>query len=144
MKTRNSLEEVMRSWTPRAPSERIEKRLFANAGGRAPEASGRAETWTMTRRSTSHRLPWWQTLGASAVAFAVAVMTLFNVAQLTATDSPSSAWLSLSNHSCAATFAMASAPINTWRAPIFGWTNERTVGSNARPFDLLSTNRSLR
>ena len=142
MKTSNSLEEVMRSWTPRAPSGQIEKRLFG-AEARASEA-GQAETWTTTRKVAAHHLPWWQTLGASAVAVVVAVMTLFNVAQLTATDSSSSAWLSLSNHSCAATFAMASAPINTWRAPIFSWTNERAVGSNARPFDLLSTNRSLR
>lgn len=133
MKTPDSLDEIMRSWTPRAPSTQLKERLFA-AKVQAQE----------TRQRAAHHLPWWQTLGASAAAFGVAVLTLLNVAQLTATGTSSSAWLSLSNHSCAASFAMASAPINTWRAPIFGWTNDGVSGSNARSFDLLSTNRSLR
>jgi hypothetical protein len=135
MKTPDSLDEIMRSWTPRPPSAQLKQRLFASKGQAIERES---------RHRAAHRLPWWQTLGASAVAFGVAVMTLLNVAQLTATGSSSSAWLSLSNHSCAASFAMASAPINTWRAPIFGWTNDGVVGSNARPLELLSTNRSLR
>ena len=135
MKTPNTMEELMRSWTPRTPAARIEKELFG--------AEGQGQAVAAPRR-TGHHLPWWQTLGASAVAFSVAILTLFNVAQLTATSGSSTGWLSLSNHSCAATFAMASAPINTLTAPILGWTNERPSGSNARSFDLLSTNRSLR
>jgi hypothetical protein len=136
MKTPNSLEDLMRSWTPRQPSPRIEEALFG-ADSRTAKAQG--------RKRSAHHLPWWQTLGASAVAFAVAIMTLLNVAELSVTGAASrSTLLSLSNHSCAASFALASAPINTWRAPILGWTNEGASGSIPRSFDLLGTNRILR
>ncbi len=134
MKTPNSLEDVMRSWNLRGPSPRIEEQLFG-AETRGPNVEG--------RKRAAHHLPWWQTLGASAVAFGVVILTLLNVAQLSVGGAASGGWLSLSNHSCAASFAMASAPLNTWRAPILSWTNEGASGSNAGSFDLLSTNRIL-
>ncbi|HWN94454.1 MAG TPA: hypothetical protein VNT99_05445 [Methylomirabilota bacterium] len=134
MKTPNSLEDVMRSWTARGPSPRIEAELFG--AERKPNVE--------TRKRGTHHLPWWKTLGASAAAFGVAILTLLNVTQFSVGGASPGGWLSLSNHSCAASFAMASAPINTWRAPILSWTNEGASGSNARSFDLLITNRILR
>ena len=134
MKTPNSLEDLMRSWTPRKPSPQVEEELFGVKG---------EQPAFQPRRRVTH-LPWWQTLGASAVAFSVAILTLLNVAHLTANHGGvGSLSLSLSNHSFAASFAMANAPINTLSAPILGWTNEGTSGSNTRSFDLLSTNRLL-
>jgi hypothetical protein len=124
----------MRSWQPRRPSLEIERRLFGAEGHEAAVAGGR------------HRihLPWWQTFGISAAACAVLLFTLLNVAQFTATHaSPRGTLLSLSNHSCAVSLAMASAPRNTWTAPILGWTNEGSTGLSIRSFDLLNTNRLL-
>jgi len=132
MKNPNSIEELMRSWTPRAPSSRLEEKLFGT--GNAQHAG----------RPHSIHLHWRQTLGASAVAFAVAIMTLLNMVQLTGGATANGAHLSLSNHSSAASFALASAPINTLRAPLLGWTNEGSDGLNLRSFDLLNTNRILR
>jgi hypothetical protein len=123
----------MRSWQPRQPSLEIERRLFETAGHGGP-VEGR------------HRihLPWWQTFGISAAACAVLLFTLLNLAQFTATHaSPRGTLLSLSNHSCAVSLAMASAPRNTWTAPILGWTNEGATGLSIRSFDLLNTNRLL-
>jgi hypothetical protein len=123
----------MQSWQPRRPSLEIERRLFG-ANGHAPAVEGR------------HRihLPWWQTFGISAAACAVLLFTLLNLAQFTATHaSPRGTLLSLSNHSCAVSLAMASAPRNTWTAPILGWTNEGATGLSIRSFDLLNTNRLL-
>jgi hypothetical protein len=132
MKTPQSIEEQMRSWTPRRPSPRVEQELF---GAKTEEASRPA-------RAVSH--PWWQAVGASAAAFAVAVFTLLNVAQLTVTGASSgSSPVSFSNYQSAASFAMASAPVNTLRAPIFGWTKPRPSGSTTRSFDLLNTNTVL-
>ena len=133
MKTPNSLEDLMRSWTPRKPSRRIEEELFGTASERP----------VVQARRYSTRLPWWQTLGASAVAFSVVILTLLNVAHLTANHGGvGSLGLSLSNHSFAASFAMANAPINTLSAPILGWTNDGASGSNTRSFEM-STNRLL-
>ena len=123
----------MRSWQPRRPSSRIEQQLFGIA---APAA----------RVEVRHRIhmPWWQTLGATAAGCAALVFTLLNVAQFTATHaSPRGTLLSLSNHSCAVSFAVASAPRNTWTAPILHWTNEGATGLTTRSFDLLNTNRLL-
>lgn len=123
----------MRSWQPRRPSSQIEQQLFGVAG-------------QVARVESRHRihLPWWQTLGATAVASAVLIFTLLNVAQFTATHaSPRGTLLSLSNHSCAVSLAMASAPRNTWTAPILHWTNEGSTGLSIRSFDLLNTNRLL-
>jgi hypothetical protein len=123
----------MRSWQPRRPSSEIEQRLFGTEGQTAPVES----------RHRIH-LPWWQTFGISAAACAVLLFTLLNVAQFTATHaSPRGTLLSLSNHSCAVSLAMASAPRNTWTAPILGWTNEGSTGLSIRSFDLLNTNRLL-
>lgn len=127
MKTPNSMEELMRSWTPRAPSARIKQELF----GPEPAAKRREHT----------AMPWWQTLGASAVAFSAAIFTLLNVVQFGVTGgSTNGAVLSFSNYSSAASLAMASAPINTWTAPILGWTNEGASGSIPRSFEVLRTN----
>jgi hypothetical protein len=124
----------MRSWTPRRPSPAIEQRLFG------PETSRRrveANRRTMV-------LPWWQTLGASAVACLALALSLLNMAHLSvARGSAGASLLSLSNRSCAVSLAMASAPINTWHAPILGWTNDGALGSTHRSFDLLNTNRLL-
>ena len=123
----------MRSWQPRQPSSRIERQLF----GVEPPATAVEERHRL-------QLPWWQTFGATAAACAVLVFTLLNVAELTANHaSPGSAILSLSNHSCAVSLAMASAPRNTWTAPILHWTNEGATGLTTRSFDLLNTNRLL-
>jgi hypothetical protein len=119
----------MRSWMPRPPSPAIEKRLF----------TARPET----PRQPLH-LPWWQTLGASAVACGALLLTLLNMAHLSvARGSAGATLLSLSNRSCAVSLAMASSPVNTWHAPILGWTNDGALGSTHRSFDLLNTNRLL-
>ena len=124
----------MRSWTPRRPSPAIEQGLF----GLATAGPGRE-----SRRRTMV-LPWWQTLGASAVACVTLALTLLNVAHFSvARGSAGASLLSLSNRSCAVSLAMASAPINTWHAPILGWTNDGALGSTHRSFDLLNTNRLL-
>src|SRR5688500_861526 len=114
MKATKSLEDQMRSWTPRRPSPAIEERLFAVTHG--------------TDRPTVHRntrhLPWWQTASASALGCLAIIAALLNLAQFTvARGSAGASLLSLSNRSCAVSLAMASAPINTWHAPILGWTN---------------------
>jgi hypothetical protein len=132
MKTPDSMEELMRSWTPRKPSPRIEQELFGSAPRVAPE------------RRPHTALPWWQTLGASAVAFSVAMFTLLNLVQFGVTGGATNgAVLSFSNYSSAASLAMASAPINTLTAPILGWTNEGSSGSIPRSFNVLRTNEIL-
>lgn len=124
----------MRSWTPRPPSPAIEDRIFGHARhGRNAGGSKRPV-----------HLPWWQTVGASAVACLALVVALLNMAQFSvARGSAGATLLSLSNRSCAVSLAMASAPINTWHAPILGWTNDGALGSTHRSFDLLNTNRLL-
>ena len=132
MKKPESMEELMRSWTPRAPSARVQEEIFGS-----PNTSG--------HRRKHVAMPWWRTLGASAVAFSVAIFTLLNVVQFTATGGAGSgSVLSFSNYSSAASLAMANAPINTWSAPILGWTNEGSSGSIPRSFNVLRTNQILR
>jgi hypothetical protein len=122
----------MRSWTPRRPSPAIEERLFSAARQPAPAP-----------RAPLH-LPWWQTASASALACLAIIAALLNVAQFSVgRGSAGASLLSLSNRSCAVSLAMASAPINTWHAPILGWTNDGALGSTHRSFDLLNTNRLL-
>jgi hypothetical protein len=128
MKTPNSLEDQMRSWTPRRPSAQIEQKLFG----------ARRSTLDVRRR---HALPWYQTLGASLVGCAVVLFTVLNFAGLEATPHGSTAFSPLSNH--VSSFEMASGPKNMWTAPILHWTNEGAVGSTHRSFDLLNTNRLL-
>jgi hypothetical protein len=124
----------MRSWTPRAPSPAIEAKLF----GVEPRVLSAG-----AHRRPMH-LPWWQTIGASAVACLALVVSLLNMAQFSvARGSAGASILSLSNRSCAVSLAMASAPVNTWHAPILGWTNDGALGSTHRSFDLLNTNRLL-
>ena len=133
MKTPQSLEEQMRSWTPRPASARVEQSLFGEdrlaTRGRHPA------------RSRTLALPWYQTLGASMAGCAVILFTILNFMQLSATHRISTPFGPLSNH--LASLAMASAPVNTWTAPILGWTNDGAVGSSIRPFGLLNTNTIL-
>ena len=131
MKTPNSLEEQMRSWTPRRPSSRIEEQLFG-------AESAAQDTVGESRRLI---LPWYQTLGVSLVGCAVALLTVLNFTHLDAIQRISTPFGPMSNHM--SSLAMA-APHNTWTAPILGWTNDGAVGSSIRPFDLLNTNRILR
>ncbi len=123
----------MRSWGLRRPSPEIEQRLF---GGQGPAARAHSGKHGM-------HLPWWQTLGASAVACAALILTLLNVAQVSVGGSAGATNFSLSNRSFAVSLAMASAPVNTWSAPILSWTNEGALGSTHRSFDLPNTNRLL-
>jgi hypothetical protein len=132
MKTPKSLEEQMRSWTPRRPSPRVEQELFGTE---------QKEFFTL-RSSRTISLPWYQTLGASLVGCMVVLLTIVNYTHLGAEQRISIAFPPLSNH--LSSLAMATAPINTWTAPILGWTNDGAVGSSIRPFDLLNTNRILR
>jgi len=122
----------MRSWTLRQPSPQIKKHLF----GIADAAVKREET-----RSTI-TLPWYQTFGASVAVCALVLLTVLNFTHLRAIQNFSTPFGPLSNH--LSSLAMVSAPNNTWTAPILGWTNDSTVGSPIRPFDLLNTNRILR
>jgi hypothetical protein len=131
MKTPNSLEDQMRSWTPRRPAAQIEQQLF---GARNAERETRNSARPVT-------LPWFQTLGASVVGCAVVLFTILNFLQLGATQNFSGALSPLSNHPTS--LALASAPINTWTAPILGWTNDGTVSSSTRPFNVLNTNSTL-
>jgi hypothetical protein len=132
MKKPDSMEELMRSWTPRAPSARIEKELFGT------------DRKANTERRKHTAMPWWQTLGASAVAFSVAMFTLLNMVQFSATGGSGHVTvLSFSNYSSAASLAMANAPINSWNAPNLGWTNEGSSGSIPRSFNVLRTNQIL-
>jgi len=119
----------MRSWIPRRPSPQIERQLFGTES-RASLAD---------RRIRRPRLPWYQTLGATAVACLVLVLTILNFTQLANGRSPSrsASFFPLSN----GYMAMISAPHNTWTAPILGWTNLGGYGSSIRSFDLLNTNR---
>lgn len=119
----------MRSWTPRRPARQIEQNLFVNRAAKI-ERQGRALV-----------LPWYQTLGASLVGCAVVLFTVLNFTHLAATQHISTPFSALSNHM--PTMAMATAPINTWTAPILGWTNEGAVGTTHRSFELLNTNRLL-
>jgi hypothetical protein len=130
MKTTNSLEEQMRSWTPQRPAARIERQLFG-----APEAENKVQD-----RERVLALPWYQTLGASLAGCAVVLFTILNLTT-DATQHISQPFAPLSNH--LASLAMMTAPHNTWSAPILDWTNERTTGSSMRSFDLLNTNRIL-
>ena len=132
MKTPNSLEDLMQSWTARRPSPQIAEKLFGEA---------RAES-----RGRRHiRLPWYQTLGASLAACVVLVLTVANFSHMAANSSvPFGGSFALSNDSVAASLAMASAPHNNLSAQILGWTNEGSSGSSNRSFDLLITNRLLR
>ena len=132
MKTPNSLEDLMKSWTPRRPSRQIEEELFGTESGWSRVEAPRRRV----------QLPWYQTLGVSLVACVVVLLTVANFSQIAATGS-SGVSFGLSNHSYAASLAMASAPHNSVSAPIFGWTNERATVSPIRSFDLLNTNRLL-
>jgi hypothetical protein len=131
MKTPNSMEELMRSWTPRQPATRLEEELFGEELRPARAA-----------RRKHAAMPWWKTLGASAVAFSVAILTLLNV--LTGPGGAGhAAPVSFSNYHSAVSLAMASAPINTLTAPILSWTNEGSSGSMPRSFKVLDTNQIL-
>jgi hypothetical protein len=132
MKTPDSMEEIMRSWTPRAPSRQIEQQLFRTER-REAKVEGR-------RRTVS--LPWYQTLGASLVGSTVVLLTILNFTHLAAVQQISTPFSPMSNH--LSSLAMAgSAPVNMWTAPILGWTNEGSVGTTHRSFELLNTNRLL-
>jgi hypothetical protein len=132
MKIENSLEDQMRSWTPRRPSARVEKQLFG-AESRDQKTG---------RRDRALVLPWYQTLGASLAGCAVVLFTVLNFVHLSAIQDISMPFGPMSNHM--SSLAMATSPHNTWTAPILGWTNDGAVGSSIRPFDLLNTNRILR
>jgi hypothetical protein len=131
MKTPDSLEDQMRSWTPRRPGARIEQQLF---GSKRQKAEGRSSERPVT-------LPWFQTLGASVVGCAVVLFTVLNFLQLGATQNFSASLTSLSNHP--SSLAFANAPASTMPAPILGWTNDGTVSSPTRPFNVLNTNSTL-
>lgn len=131
MKTPNSMEELMRSWTPRPPATRVGEELFGEEG--------------RPFRAIRHKhtaMPWWKTLGASAVAFSVAILTLLNVMTVPG-GAGHAAPVSFSNYHSAVSLAMASAPINTLTAPILSWTNEGSSGSMPRSFKVLDTNQIL-
>ena len=119
----------MQSWRPRRPSPQIEQRLFA-VEGRGPNVE-----------RPKHALPWYQTLGASLAGCAVVLFTVLNFTHLSAVQHFSTPFAPLSNHM--SSLAMASGPKNTWTAPILHWTNDGTVGSTHRSFDLLNTNHLL-
>lgn len=126
------MEDLMRNWTPREPSAGIEEELFG-AANRPARAARRGHTV----------MPWWKTLGASAVAFSVAIFTLLNVMQFTLPGGAGhGAPVSFSNYHSAASLAMASAPINTLTAPILRWTNEGASGFMPRSFEVLNTNQT--
>ncbi len=121
----------MRSWTPRRPGAHLEQQLF---GTRNAERGTRSERRPVT-------LPWFQTLGASVVGCAVVLFTILNFLNLGATQNFSASLNSLSNHP--SSLAFANAPASTLPAPILGWTNDGTVGSSTRPFNVLNTNSTL-
>lgn len=131
MKTPNSLEDQMRSWTLRRPAASIEQQLFGTRNVEREARNGR-------RPGT---LPWFQTLGASVVGCAVVLLTVLNLLHLGATQNFSVSLTSLSNHP--SSLAFANAPVNTLPAPILGWTNDGTVSSPTRPFNVLNTNSTL-
>jgi hypothetical protein len=131
MKTPNSLEDQMRSWTPRRPAASIEQQLFATR-------NTKHETRNSTRPVT---LPWFQTLGASVVGCAVVLFTVLNFLHLGATQDFSAALSPLSNHP--SSLAFANAPASMLPAPILGWTNDGMVSSPTRPFNVLNTNSTL-
>ncbi len=131
MKTPNSLEDQMRSWAPRRPGAQLEQQLFGTRNAK-PE----------TRNSPRPiSLPWFQTLGASVVGCAVVLFTILNFLHLDATQNFSATLTSLSNHP--SSLAFANAPASTFPAPILGWTNDGTVSSPTRPFNVLNTNSTL-
>ncbi len=119
----------MRSWTPRRPSPRIEQSLFGAAG---QEQEVRPRTIA---------LPWYQTLGVSLAASATLMFTVLNLTHSPGGHMITMQFAPLSNH--LASLAMATAPHNTFSAPILGWTNDSGVGSSVRSFDLLNTNRPV-
>ena len=121
----------MRSWTPRRPGAHLEQQLFESRKQKAE--SGKPE-----RPIT---LPWFQTLGASLVGCAVVLFTVLNFLQLGATQNFVGSLNSLSNHP--SSLAFANAPASKLPAPILGWTNDGTVGSSTRPFNVLNTNSTL-
>ncbi len=131
MKTPNSLEDQMRSWTPRRPGAHLEQQLF---GARNAERGTRNRERVVT-------LPWFQTLGASVVGCAVVLFTILNFLQLGATQNFPSSLTSLSNHP--SSLAFANAPASKLPAPILGWTNDGAVSSPTRPFNVLNTNSTL-
>lgn len=124
MKTPESLEEQMRSWTPRRPGAHLEQQLFGARNAPRPVT-----------------LPWFQTLGASVVGCAVVLFTILNFLQLGATQNFPGSLTSLSNHP--SSLAFANAPASTLPAPILGWTNDGAVSSPTRPFNVLNTNSTL-
>ena len=118
----------MRSWTPRSPSPHIEAQLFRPPGHE------------QTARKPS--LAWYQTLGTTAAACLVMVLTVLNATRLAG---PGSSTLAASLMPWSNSYvAMISAPHNTWTAPILGWTHIGGSGSSIRSFDLINTNRPLR
>lgn len=118
----------MRSWTPRPPSPHIEAELF------------RPQRQAQFARRPS--LAWYQTLGTTAAACLILVLTILNMTRLAG---PGSATLAASFMPWSNSYvAMISAPHNTWTAPILGWTNLGGSGSSIRSFDLINTNRPLR
>jgi hypothetical protein len=128
MKTPNSLEERMKSWTPRPPSPHIEAHLFRPP---AQPAAARKPSFA-----------WYQTLSITAAACLVMALTIFNVTRLAG---PGASTLGASFMPWSNSYvAMISAPHNTWTAPILGWTNIGGSGSSIRSFDLINTNRPLR
>ena len=122
----------MRAWTPRRPAPHLARKLFA-----VEEREPRGED-----RGRGLSLPWYQTLGASLAGCAVVLFTVLNFTQLEGgVQHFSTPFGPLSNH--LASLAMATAPHNTFSAPILDWTNERTTGTAIRSFDLLNTNHIL-
>ena len=121
----------MRSWTPRRPGASLEQQLFGTR-------NAKPETRNLPRHAT---LPWFQTLGASVVGCAVVLFTILNFLQLGATQNFSGSLNSLSNHP--SSLAFANAPASKLPAPILGWTNDGTVSSPTRPFNVPNTNSTL-
>jgi hypothetical protein len=130
MNDSNSLENQLRSWRLRQPSDAVKKNIFGS-----PE---RPERPVAIR-------PHWQSGWAAALAScAILLLTIVNVTHINGIAAPSGliASAAISNASYAASFAAVQH--NCLSAPIFGWTNDGELDFSNHSLDLLITNDLLR
>src|ERR1051325_8815736 len=113
MNDQNSLENQLRSWTPRRPSAKLKDEIFA-------------EPLSVSAGDCAHALFFrFESASLAALAICLLLMTFlwqsprFWSVQMTG----SLPYTSYSNQNCAAYLSFASAAHNVFSAPIFGWTN---------------------
>ncbi len=129
----------MRSWKPRGPSPRLERKLFAASRAHSVRAGSRTfgPGWLVWLLETRHALG----MGAG-LALALVLLVVGSAWPRAGTAREGLPVLAvLSNQSWVTCLTLADVRHNS--APILGWTNQEPFPSTNRSLDKSSTNRLL-